>query len=304
MISQPSASSVPHSYWRANVLLMLTAAIWGFAFVAQRAGMEHVQPFTFNSIRFAIGGLILWPLIPYLDQHRVARVGNPRHALLIGGLLAGTVLFAAATLQQMGIVYTTAGKAGFITGLYVVLVPILGLGISYRPSATSWLGAILAAIGLYLLSVTGRFSINRGDLLVLAGAFLWATHILVLGHFSPRFPQRSDVTRLALIQFLTCAALSLVAAVLFETMTVTGIGRATLPILYAGVMSVGVGYTLQVFSQRHARPSHAAIILSLESVFAVMGGWLLLGEQLSWRGLLGCGLMLVGIVVSQVNPKE
>jgi drug/metabolite transporter (DMT)-like permease len=311
MLSQPSTRPISHSYWRANLLLTLTAAIWGFAFVAQRAGMEHVQPFTFNAIRFAIGGLALFPLLFYLERRRgqrpprsLTRVGagnlNPRRTLLSGGLLAGTVLFAAATLQQMGIVHTTAGKAGFITGLYVVLVPILGLALGYRTSAATWIGIILATDGLYLLSVRGDFTIGLGDFLVLVGAFLWAAHILVLSHFSPR----ADATRLALIQFMTCALLSLIAAVLFETITLDGIGRALTPILYAGIMSVGVGYTLQVFSQRQARPSHVAILLSLESVFALFGGWLLLNEQLPWRALVGCVLMLAGILVSQLGGPE
>lgn len=309
MHSQPSTPTLPRSYWRANLLLTLTAAIWGFAFVAQRAGMEFVGPFTFNGLRFAIGGLVLTPFI----LSPVARVGvsnqNPQptqstrstsRMLLVGGLLSGAVLFAAATLQQMGLVYTTAGKAGFITGLYVVLVPILGLALGQRTSAFTWLGVALATIGLYLLSVRGDFMIGLGDLLVLVGAVLWAIHILVLGHFSPR----TDSTRLALVQFVTCAVLSLLAAVLFETITFAGIEGALLPILYAGIMSVGVGYTLQVFGQRQARPSHVAILLSLESVFAVIGGWLLLNEQLSGRALLGCGLMLLGIIVSQLVRKE
>lgn len=304
MLSQPSTPTIPRSYWRANLLLTLTAAIWGFAFVAQRAGMEFVGPFTFNGLRFAIGGLVLLPFI----LSPVARLGvaNPhptqttRRMLLIGGFLSGAVLFAAATLQQMGLVYTTAGKAGFITGLYVVLVPVLGLALGQRTSAFTWLGVALATVGLYLLSVRGDFTIALGDLLVLVGAFFWAIHILVLGHFSPR----TDATRLALLQFLTCAVLSLLAAVLFETITLTSIEGALLPILYAGIMSVGVGYTLQVFGQRQARPSHVAILLSLESVFAVIGGWLLLNEQLSGRALLGCGLMLLGIIVSQLIDKR
>lgn len=306
MLSQPS-SSIPRSYWRANLLLALTAAIWGFAFVAQRAGMEFVGPLTFNGIRFAIGALALIPLLLFQQRRSVARIDNPQFAsqptrplLLMGGLLSGIALFAAATLQQMGLVYTTAGKAGFITGLYVVLVPLLGLGLGHRTSAFTWLGVVLATTGLYLLSVRGDFTIGLGDLLVLVGAALWAIHILVVGHFSPR----TDSTRLALLQFVTCAVLSLVAAVLFETITPTGINGAMLPILYAGIMSVGVGYTLQVFGQRQARPSHVAILLSLESLFAVIGGWLLLNEQLSWRALAGCGLMLLGIIVSQLVRPE
>ena len=291
---------------RANFLLLLTAVIWGFAFVAQRSGMEFVGPFTFNAIRFLIGGLALVPLMTAMDRRRgaagVAIVPLRGRGIVIGGALAGLFLFSAATLQQMGIAFTTAGKAGFITSLYVVLVPLLGLAFGHRPPAAVWAGAVLAAAGLYFLTIEGGFRMAWGDVLVLGGAFLWAGHVLLLGRLSPG----TDPVKLAFAQFMACAALSAVAAVLLETTTVADLQAALLPILYAGIMSVGVGYTLQVVAQGHARPADAAIILSLEAVFAVIGGWLLLSEALTARALFGCGLMMAGIVISQLfgRPED
>lgn len=292
--------SIASSRARANLLLLLTAIIWGFAFVAQRSSMAHVGPFTFNAIRFLIGGLALVPLMVIFDRRRAAAqapvVAFGNRALLIGGALAGSVIFAAATLQQMGIASTTAGKAGFITSLYVVLVPLLGLALGHRPPAAVWVGAVLAAVGLYFLTIEGGgLRMAWGDALVLAGAFLWAGHVLLIGHLSPG----TDPVKLAFLQFMACAALSAVAAALTETTSPAALGAALIPILYAGIMSVGVGYTLQVIAQGHARPADAAILLSLEAVFAVIGGWLLLGEQLSARALFGCALMLAGILISQ-----
>jgi drug/metabolite transporter (DMT)-like permease len=288
---------------RANLLLLLAAVIWGFAFVAQRTGMEHVGPFTFNATRFFVGGIVLIPFIGYLNRqrarHQLPEVALRSRGLLVGGLLAGAVLFAAASLQQMGIVFTTAGKAGFITSLYVVLVPLLGLVLGQRTSAGTWAGAILAAVGLYFLTMQGGFRMAWGDLLVLAGAFLWAVHVLLLGRLSPA----TDPVKLAFLQFMTCAGLSAAAALLTETVTPADLQAAFGPILYTGILSVGIGYTLQVIGQRHARPAEAAIILSLEAVFAVLGGRLLLDEQLTARALFGCGLMLAGILISQLPGR-
>lgn len=283
--------------WKSNLLLLLAAAIWGFAFVAQRVGMQHIGPFTFNAIRFALGTLVLTPFLP-------VRRGGPRSAPLSrsgpqlrDGVLVGVILFLGASLQQIGIVTTTAGKAGFITGLYVVIVPFLGLFWRQRTDRATWLGACLAVAGLYLLCVRGTLTIGRGDLLVLASALFWALHVQAIGWLSPR----TDPLRLACLQFSICSLLSLVTALLVETIQLPAIRAAALPILYAGMMSVGVAYTLQVVAQRRARPAHAAIILSLETVFAVLGGWLLLGENMSPRGLLGCVLMLGGMIVSQIR---
>ena len=327
---------------RSDLLLLLTAVIWGFAFVGQRLGMEHVGPLAFNATRFFIGGLVLLPLIvaskrsahpqmrstattaPAQSAHPQMRTAalNPSASedadsasplpatspllprapaplpaasedadsaqgasMLRGGLLVGAVLFAAATLQQAGIMFTTAGKAGFITSLYVVIVPLLGLALGHRIARATWVGALLAAVGLYFLSLRpGDLLMAPGDLLVLVGALLWAVHMLLLGRLSPG----RDPARLAFVQFMTCAALSGLAALLFETTTADGLRGALPAILYTGVLSVGVGYTLQVAGQRHAPPADTAIILSLEAVFAVVAGRLLLGEQLTARALLGC----------------
>ena len=273
---------------KADILLLTAAIIWGTAFVAQRIGMDYVGPFTYNGLRFALGGLSLLPLLLMTRQKptagdRVKPPAGPR-LMLFGGLLTGLALFAGASLQQVGLVYTTAGKAGFITGLYVVIVPLLGLIWRQKPSGGTWIGAVLAAVGLYFLSVTQQFTIEFGDLLNLIGAFFWAGHVLVIAWLSPRIRP----IRLAFWQFIACALLSLFVAVIFEEISWSGIRAAAIPILYGGLVSVGVAYTLQVVAQRDARPAHAAILLSMECPFAALGGWLILSEMLgmtrpSWQ---------------------
>ncbi len=289
--------------FRANVLLLLTALIWGFAFVAQRVGMNYIGPFTFNALRFTLGTLVLLPFIFYeldLKNWRTHHFSNIRlRSLVLGGLAAGIVLFSGSTFQQMGIVFTTAGKAGFITGLYVVLVPILGYFIHKPSSLQAWMGATLAIIGLYFLSVTSDFSINKGDLLVLIGAFFGAIHVQLIGWLSTRFP----VISLAMLQFLTCAILSLLSALLMEQTDSTAIYQAIIPILYGGLFSVGIAFTLQVVAQRDAHPTAAAILLNLESVFAALGGWLFLNEILTLRNLIGCALILSGMLLAQRQLK-
>jgi drug/metabolite transporter (DMT)-like permease len=291
---------------KADGLLMLTALIWGAAFVAQRLGMEHVGPFTFNGVRFALGALALQPLIWKMQQTRAREGGGPGIAtvrIIRCGLLAGCVLFAGAALQQVGIVHTTAGKAGFITGLYVVMVPLFGLALGQRAGAGTWIGAVAAAAGLYLLSVNEDFSIAYGDILELIGAVFWAGHVLLIGKLSPGM-DGTDAVKLASAQFVVCSVLSLVAGVATEPITLAGIGGAAVPILYGGLMSVGVAYTLQVVAQRDANPAHAAIILSLEAVFAAVAGYFVLGEVLGARALAGCGLMLGGMLLSQLKQER
>jgi drug/metabolite transporter (DMT)-like permease len=281
--------------FRADLLLLLTAAIWGFAFVAQRIGMEYVGPFIFNGIRFALGCLVL---VPFVWVRRRREEAGGGRGILIAGLAAGGVLFLGASLQQIGIVYTTAGKAGFITGLYVVIVPLIATIWRHRVGRGAWIGALLAAVGLYLLSVREGFRISRGDALVLASALCWAIHVLIIARWSKRF----DVILLALFQFATCSVLSLAVAFLTESFTIHSIRDAGIPILYGGVLSVGIGYTLQVVAQRDAPPTAAAILLSLEAVFAALGGWLILDETLTPRAMLGCGLMLAGVLSAQLGP--
>ena len=282
----------------ADLLLLLVALIWGMGFVAQRAGMEHIGPYAFNGIRFLLGGFCLLPLV--LGRSRAVVPGTRRIPLMLAGGAAGLVLFAGATLQQLGIQFTTAGKAGFITGLYVIFVPLIGLLWKQATSAGTWTGALLAAGGMYLLSVRGNMTIDPGDLLVLIGAVFWAVHVLLLGFLSPR----TDPVRLAMVQFIVCGLLSLVVALYTETITLSSIRKAAVPILYGGIGSVAAGYTLQVVVQRRAHPSHAAILLSLESAFAALGGWWLLGEHLSPRGIMGCLLMLAGMLLSQLWPMR
>lgn len=278
--------------WRADGLLLATAVIWGLAFVAQRAGMEHIGPFVFNTARFALGCLSLLPLVWLRRPNRPL----PLRPLLGGSLAAGTLLFGGASLQQIGLIYTTAGNAGFITGLYIVLVPIIALLWGQKTAVNTWFGALLAVIGLFILSMTDDLKLAYGDLLELIGALFWAGHVLLIGWLC----RRMDAIRLALGQFLVCTLFSLAAALIWERFEMQAIAAVWLPIGYAGVLSVGVAYTLQVVAQRQAPAAHAAIILSLESVFAALGGWLLLNESLGARGLLGCALMLAGMLISQL----
>lgn len=279
-----------------RVLLLIAAIIWGLAFVAQRQGMEFVQPFTFNAVRFALGSVSLLPFV-FLNRH--APRATKRRTMWLASLACGTVLFIAGSLQQIGIVYTTAGKAGFITGLYVILVPILGLMLRQRTGAWTWLGALAGVVGLYLLSVTDAHTIEYGDFLVLVGAFFWAIHV----HLIARFAAPLGALRLALIQFIVCALWSFLAAFTFETMRVQDILDAAIPILYTGILSVGVAYTFQALGQRETPPAQAAIILSLETVFAALGGWLILNETLPLRGVIGCALMFSGMIVSQLDSR-
>ncbi|MGL5287031.1 MAG: DMT family transporter [Aeromonas sp.] len=282
---------------QSNLMLLMAAAIWGMGFVAQRLGMDHMGPYTFNGLRFLLGALSLLPLIFWLRRRSAPTPAGERSELLRGGLWAGLILFTAASLQQVGLLYTTAAKAGFITGFYIILVPLLGLLLRHKTGTNTWVGAAIALAGLYLLSVTESFTMNIGDLLQVAGALFWAIHLLVLDHYSSRVAP----IKLAATQFVVCGALSLCVAFMLEIPTVAGAVAGWQALLYAGLISVGVGYTLQVLGQRNAHPAHAAIILSLETVFAAIGGVLLLGEHLDSRGMLGSALMLAGMLISQLK---
>ncbi|MFZ4400270.1 MAG: DMT family transporter [Bacteroidales bacterium] len=278
-----------------SLLLLLTAIIWGFAFVAQRMGMEYTGPFTFNAARFLLGGMVLIPLI--LKQNIGDFSKLHIHQSIKGGLFAGILLFCGASLQQIGIIYTTAGNAGFITGFYVVLVPIFGIFFLHKTAINVWIGAILALIGMYFLSVSNNFEISKGDSLVFMGAFVWAFHVLVIGKYAPI----ANVIIIAVIQFFVCGLLSLLVAFFTEPIEINGILNAGLPILYGGILSVGMAFTLQVVVQKYVHPSVTAIILSTEAIFAAIGGWLILGESLTSRGILGCILMLAGMLAAQIN---
>jgi drug/metabolite transporter (DMT)-like permease len=279
-------------------LLLLTAVIWGLAFVAQREGMQHVGPLAFNAVRYAVGALFLLPFLA-MGSRRAPAVsaarGKGRRVTAVA-LLTGGILFAGSSLQQAGIVYTSAGKAGFITGLYVVLVPLAGLLRRQKAPWSAWSGAVLAAAGLFLISVTRSFGVETGDLLVLAGAFFWAAHVQIMGWLSPRM----SPIALCVTQFAVCSLASAGGALALESISLAGILSTALPILYAGVLSSGVAFTLQAVAQRRAPPAHAAILLSLESVFAALGGALILGERMGVRASIGCAVMFAGMIVSQI----
>jgi drug/metabolite transporter (DMT)-like permease len=282
---------------KSDSLLLVAAFLWGTTFVAQRMGMDHIGPMTYNALRFALGALTLVPVLLLLNPAGAARHPTPGPRLLLwGGGLAGLALFGGASMQQMGLLYTTASKAAFITNLYVMLVPILGLVLGQRCGLSVWAGAVLSMAGLYLLSVTESFTLGRGDVLELAGAFFWAIHVHLIGYLA----KRANPLHVAGLQFLACSALSLLAALLFEPVALSGIRAAAIPILYGGILSAGVAFTLQVFCQRTSPPSHAAIVMSFETVFAALAGYALLHERLGPRDLAGCLLMFTGLLVVQL----
>ncbi len=294
--------SVPDTF-KADLLLLITAIIWGSAFVAQRAGMDHMEPFIFNAVRFALGALTLLPVIWYREKKGLVDhflQNNSTKDLFKAGLITGLLLFLGSSLQQTGIVYTTAGKAGFITGLYVVIVPVLGLIWRQRPGSGVWMGAVLAVLGLYYLTISNGLRIELGDFLVLLCAFAYALHVLAIGWLVTRV----DCVKLAAAQFVVTSVLSFAVAVVFEHISFSALVEGAVPLLYGGVMSAGVAFTLQIVAQRQAPPAHAAIILSLESVFAVMAGWAILGEILSGREIAGCLLMFSGMLCAQLYSMK
>jgi len=284
---------------RSDLILILAAIIWGFAFVAQRVGMEFVGPFTFNAVRFTLGTLVLVPFLFYGKKFtpKDPSLTISRSNIIWGVIGTGLLLFTGVSLQQVGLQTTTAGKAGFITGLYVVFVPIVGIFLGHRTNLYTWLGVLLSATGLYLLSIQSGFRMEHGDLLVLGCAVVFTFHVLLIGWLSPRM----NSFHLATGQFAICALLNLIVAFSIEPVDAGKIMDAAVPILYGGIISVGIAYTLQVIAQKEAHPAYASIILSMEAVFAALGGWMILHESLSQRSLAGCFLMLAGMVIVQVK---
>ena len=289
---------------RGNLILLLTALIWGTAFVAQSAGMEHVQPFTYNGVRTLIGGLVLIPVIFLFDRLKPAdQRPSPdeqkeiRRNSLIGGAACGVVLCVASSFQQFGISMTTAGKAGFITALYIVIVPLLGVFIKKKIPKITWLCVGIAVVGFYLLCVKEGFSVSAGDLLVLCCAFFFSIHIMVIDYFNGK---QVDGVRMSCIQFLVAGLISLVLMLVFEQPSLENLWAAKGSILYAGVLSCGVAYTLQILGQRDTEPTTATLILSLESVFAALSGWALLHETRSFKELAGCALVFAAVILAQI----
>ena len=291
---------------RNSLLLLLTAVIWGIAFVAQRAGMDYVGPLTFLCVRSLIGGAALLPVIWFLERQKSDarkqedRTPEKRRLLIKGGILCGLALCFASTFQQYGIQFTTVGKAGFITACYIILVPIAGLFFGKRCGLNIWIGVLLAVGGLYCLCITEPLRIGKGDILVLICAFIFSAHILVVDHFSPLV----DGVKMACIQFFVCGLVSGAGMLLLEHPAISDILMAWQSILYAGLLSSGVGYTLQIVGQKGLNPTVASLILSLESVVSVLAGLLILHQTLSSREVLGCVLMFAAIVLAQLPGKE
>ena len=296
------------------MLLLLTAAIWGVAFVAQSVGMDYVGPFTFNTVRSLLGGIVLIPCIVLLKRINVGSKdtagaaehasGDPagqRKVLLTGGVACGVLLCIASNLQQFGIMYTSVGKSGFITAMYIVLVPVLGIFLKKKAGIKIWCSVAIAVGGLYLLCMTDSgFSIQKGDLLLLLGAVMFSFHILTIDYFSPKV----DGVKMSCIQFFTCGILSMVCMFLFEQPQIGAILQAWMPIVYAGVLSCGVAYTLQIVGQKGMNPTVASLILSMGSVISVIAGWLILHQKLSGRELLGCVLMFAAIILVQLPERK
>ena len=291
---------------RNSLLLLLTATIWGVAFVAQSVSMDYIGAFTFNSARNLIGAAVLLPAIWFLNRGKPKATLTPaqrrasQKTLITGGIACGVLLCVASNFQQFGIKYTTVGKAGFITACYIVIVPVLGIFLKKKCSPFIWAAVALALLGLYLLCIKDGFSIGKGDLLVLICAVLFSLHILVIDHFSPL----TDGVKMSCIQFLVCGILSGIPALILEHPSFTALLAAWAPVLYAGVLSCGVGYTLQIVGQKGMNPTVASLILSLESCISVLAGWIILGQKLSGREILGCVIMFGAIVLAQLPQKK
>lgn len=291
-------------------LLFLAAFIWGVAFVAQSVGMDYVGPFTFNGCRFLIGGLVLTPLALIRKKNyekgdsfqrlSVEEQKKYQRTTLIGGICCGVAICVASSFQQAGIQYTSVGKAGFITALYIVLVPVFGIFMKKKVTSAIWVGVVLAAIGFYFLCITESFVINYGDVLLFICAICFTFHILIIDYFAPK----ADGVALSCIQFWFSGIVCMSIAIFREKPDFSAIIQAAVPILYAGVMSCGVAYTLQIIGQKNMKPAVASLILSLESVISVLAGWVILQEVLTGRQLLGCVLVFAAVILAQLPVKN
>lgn len=296
--------------FRGSFILLTTAIIWGTSFVSQKLGMNYIEPFTFSASRFLLGAVVLIPVIFIFNslnkRKKTTQDGDEEKLefetrdLVKGGILCGLAVFLGASTQQWGIVYTTAGKAGFITALYIVIVPLLGIFIGKKTKPLTWVGVALAVGGLYLLTIQEGLSIQKGDAIVLVGTIFWALQIILV----EAYVDKTDGLKLSFVQFLTAGTLSAIAAVIFENPKMNDIIACAGPILYTAIVVVGVAYTLQIIGQKYTSSTVAAIILSMEALFAAISGAVFLGESMTPRELFGCFLMLVAVIMAQVEPEE
>ncbi len=288
---------------KGNIILLITAIIWGTAFVAQSEGMNYVEPFTYNAVRTLIGGIVLIPIIAIFQRVGASSENGAKSqkTTIIGGIVCGIFLFIAGSFQQCGIAMTTAGKAGFITALYVTIVPLIEVILYRKSSLKVWLCVFLALAGFYMLCIKEGFTIGKGDLLVLCGAFFYAGHIMVIDRFNEK---NADGMKMSCIQFFTAGLLMTVCMFIFENPEINAIMDAKYTILYAGIMSCGAAYTLQIIGQRYTDPTSATLIMSLESVFAALSGWIILSESLSIKELFGCTLVFAAVILSQLGASS
>lgn len=286
--------------FRGNILLLITSIIWGSAFVAQVVGMDHIGPFAFNAVRNLIASLFLLILIPFLNQSGQKKKISSDKNLLYGGIACGIILFIASSLQQIGLQYTTASKAGFITTLYIVIVPLFTLFLGKKVGLKLWLCVLIAGIGFYLLTVTDQLTIEKGDLLIFLCAIVFSLHIIVIDYFSPKV----DGVKMSCIQFLIVGVINTICMLSFESFSLESILQAAVPILYTGILSSGIGYTFQIIAQKDTDPTIASLILSLESVFALLAGVWLLSDPVNSKQLWGCALIFAAIVIAQLPQRK
>lgn len=284
---------------RGSLMLLTAAFIWGTAFVAQSKGMDYVAPFTYNAVRTLIGGVVLIPMVFLFGQKSRRKVSENNNKIsFIGGIICGLVLFAASSFQQLGISLTSAGKAGFITALYVVIVPIISIIFGQKSNLKMWICAFTAIIGFYFLCIKEGFRLSKGDLYVLICAVFYSVHIIVIDHFNSK---GAEPVKMSCVQFFTAGSIMMICMFIFESPALSAVWAAKYTILYAGVMSCGVAYTLQIIGQKYTESTAAALIMSLESVFAALAGWIILSEHMSMKEFAGCILVFAAVVFSQLD---
>jgi len=285
---------------QSSIMLVLTALIWGVAFVAQSEGMNYVGGFTFICIRYLLGGLVLIPVISFMRRYHTekSQAQNTKTGI-IGGICCGICLCTASSLQQFGVYYTTVGKAGFITALYIVMIPVFGIFLHKKVKLHIWISVAIATLGMYLLCIKEGFSVRKGDCMVFLCAIGFSIHIMVIDYFSPK----AEGVLISCVQFFTASLIGCILMLLFEKPTWNAIRSAWLPLAYTGIMSSGIGYTLQVIAQKNLEPAVASLIMSLESVFSLLAGWVLLGQKLTIKELAGCILVFGAILLAQIPSK-
>lgn len=294
---------------KSDICLLGAALVWGFAFVAQRDSMDTLGPFLYSAIRMFLGSAALVPVFIITEKIKEKNEGHTktdeeksatRKNLITGGFMAGIAIFFAANMQQVGLVSTDAGKTAFITALYILLVPIIGIFVKQRTNINNWIGAVLGAAGLYFLCVTAQFTVAKGDIIVFIGAFGWAVHILIIDYFAPKV----NAAKLTCVQFVVAGFISLIVSFIFEDNTFAAVIACAPSLLYTGIMSSAVGFTLQVVGQKNAKPTTASILMSMESVFGAVAGFLFLNETMQNRELIGCILMLSAVIIAQLPAKN